>query len=78
MFNFSISQEMLENIGIVVLVISLSFATVVFSIVIFLHNFSCNINCNFSNKKVQDEPRLGLMKGMLVKKNENNTTVTFN
>ena len=48
-FNFSISQEMLENVGIVVLVFSLSFAIVVISIVIFLHNFSCNINCNLSN-----------------------------
>jgi hypothetical protein len=77
-YNFSISQEMLENVGIVVLVFSLSFAIVVFSIVIFLHNFSCNINCNLSNKKVQDEQRLDLMKEMLVKKNENTTTVIFN
>ena len=78
MYNFSVSQEMLENVGTVVLVFSLSFAIVVFSIVIFVHSFSCNINCNLSNKKVQDEPRLVLMKGMLVKRNENTTTVIFN
>ena len=66
---------MLENAGIMVSVISLSFAIVVISIVI-VHNFRCNINCNLSNKKVQDEPRL--MKGMLVKRNEDTTTVIFN
>ena len=76
-YNFSISKDMVENIGFAIFVFSLSFSVVVFSIIIFIHSFTCNINCDLSNKKGKDDQNLNLMPEMQVNTQENTTTLIF-
>ena len=68
---------MVENVGFAILVFSLSFSIVVFSIIICIHSLTCNINCDLSNKKGKDDQNLNLMPEMQVNAQENTTTLIF-
>ena len=43
-YSFSISSDMLENIGLTMLMVGISLTFIILSIVFLLHHFSCNVN----------------------------------
>ena len=43
-YSFSISSDMLENIGLTMLMVGISLTFMILSIVFLLHHFSCNVN----------------------------------
>ena len=57
-YTISISRELLQTIGFVILVSSFSFAILMLSIVVFIQSFSCNIKCDLSNKKAKVDQNL--------------------